>query len=88
MPSYAKGEKMSIEATLFKKADYTVKGLLQYIDDGLIGLPDIQRPFVWSATKVRDLFDSMFKVFQLGISCFKIIRRFQTGLSDRAHQQS
>jgi uncharacterized protein with ParB-like and HNH nuclease domain len=45
--------------TLFKKVDYTLSGLLSYIDIGDIGLPDIQRPFIWSATKVRDLFDSI-----------------------------
>ncbi len=26
---------------------------------GRIGLPDLQRPFVWTYNKVRDLFDSM-----------------------------
>ncbi|MDQ6375670.1 DUF262 domain-containing protein, partial [Campylobacter jejuni] len=31
-----------------------------------IGLPDIQRPFVWSNAKVRDLFDSMYKGFPVG----------------------
>lgn len=50
---------MSELRTLFKRVDYDLSGLLHYIDIGDIGLPDIQRPFVWSAAKVRDLFDSM-----------------------------
>lgn len=50
----------------FKKVDYDLSGLLHYIDIGDIGLPDIQRPFVWPNTKVRDLFDSMFKGFPVG----------------------
>lgn len=48
---------MSEEKTLFKRVDYDVQGLIKYIEMGDIGLPDIQRPFVWSAAKVRDLFD-------------------------------
>lgn len=56
--------------TVFKKVDYTLDALLHYIDIGDIGLPDIQRPFVWSATKVRDLFDSMYKGFPVGYFLF------------------
>lgn len=37
---------------------------------GEIGLPDIQRPFVWTPTKVRDLFDSMYKGFPVGYLLF------------------
>ena len=43
---------------LFTKVDYTLKKLLEDIDLGEIGLPDIQRPFVWSRAKVRDLLNS------------------------------
>ena len=55
---------------LFKKVDYTVLKLIQDIDFGDIGLPDIQRPFVWTATRVRDLFDSMYKGFPVGYLLF------------------
>jgi hypothetical protein len=37
---------------------------------GVIGLPDIQRPFVWKDTKVRDLFDSMYKGYPVGYFLF------------------
>jgi len=40
------------------------------IEMGEIGLPDIQRPFVWSNSKVRDLFDSMYKGFPVGYLLF------------------
>lgn len=56
--------------TVFKKVDYTLDGLLHYIDLGDIGLPDIQRPFVWKPTRVRDLFDSMFRGFPVGYLLF------------------
>ena len=54
---------MSELKTCFKKVDYDLSGLLHYIEIGDIGLPDIQRPFVWSNAKVRDLFDSMYRGF-------------------------
>lgn len=47
--------------TLFKEVRYTLGGLVNGISMGQIGLPDIQRPFVWSNAKVRDLFDSMYR---------------------------
>lgn len=61
---------MSEIQTLFKKVDYTLSGLLHYIDNGDIGLPDIQRPFVWKPVKVRDLFDSMYRGFPVGYLLF------------------
>lgn len=56
--------------TCFKRVDYDLAGLLHYIDIGDIGLPDIQRPFVWMNSKVRDLFDSMYKGFPVGYLLF------------------
>jgi hypothetical protein len=56
--------------TCFKKVDYDLSGLLHYIEIGDIGLPDIQRPFVWSNAKVRDLFDSMYRGFPIGYLLF------------------
>ncbi len=61
---------MSEQKTLFKRVEYDVQGLLGFIEMGDIGLPDIQRPFVWSASKVRDLFDSMFRGFPVGYLLF------------------
>ena len=52
--------------TVFKDASYNVTGLLSRIQHGEIALPDIQRPFVWSNARVRDLFDSMYKGFPVG----------------------
>jgi uncharacterized protein with ParB-like and HNH nuclease domain len=49
--------------TVFTKVDYDLGTLVKYIDLGEIGLPDIQRPFIWKNIKVRDLFDSMYKGF-------------------------
>jgi hypothetical protein len=61
---------MSELKTCFKRVDYDLAGLLHYLDIGDIGLPDIQRPFVWSNAKVRDLFDSMYRGFPVGYFLF------------------
>lgn len=57
-------------ATLFKDVKYNLISLIQNIDLGTIGLPDIQRPFVWKDTKVRDLFDSLYKGYPVGYFLF------------------
>lgn len=55
---------------LFKEVNYSLSSLIDHIDLGILGLPDIQRPFVWKDTKVRDLFDSMYKGYPVGYFLF------------------
>lgn len=62
---------------LFKKVDYTLKKLIEDIHMGEIGLPDIQRPFVWPRSKVRDLFDSMYRGYPIGYLLF-----WENGVTD------
>jgi hypothetical protein len=57
-------------ATNFKQVNYTLATLIDQIDLGVIGLPDLQRPFVWKTVKVRDLFDSMYRGFPVGYLLF------------------
>jgi len=59
-----------MKATLFKEVGYSLSKLIHDIEMGEIGLPDIQRPFVWTPAKVRDLFDSMNKGFPVGYLLF------------------
>jgi len=59
-----------VSKLLFKKVDYNVGKLLEDISMGEIGLPDIQRPFVWDTTRVRDLFDSMYRGYPIGTLLF------------------
>lgn len=65
--------------TVFTQVGYTVKTLVDQIDLGMIGLPDIQRPFVWKNNKVRDLFDSMYRGYPVGYLLF-----WQNALTDDA----
>jgi len=68
-------------ATLFKDMTYTVEGLVREVERGDIALPEIQRPFVWNASKVRDLFDSMYKGFPVGFLLF-----WETGAGTEVRQ--
>ena len=61
---------MNDQKICFKKVDYELSGLLHDINIGDLGLPGLQRPFVWSNTKVRDLLDSMYKGFPVGYFLF------------------
>ncbi|HPP78267.1 DUF262 domain-containing protein [Methanospirillum sp.] len=56
--------------TVFKQVNYTLSSLVDSIELGNIGLPDIQRPFVWKNAKVRDLFDSMYRGYPVGYLLF------------------
>ena len=55
-----------MSAPIYKQVNYTVTGLIQDVKLGKIGLPDLQRPFVWTNNKVRNLFDSMYKGYPVG----------------------
>ena len=56
--------------TLYKEVKYSLKTLADEIELGEIGLPELQRPFVWRNSKVRDLFDSMYRGYPVGFLLF------------------
>ena len=43
-----------------------ISSIMTWIEDGDIAIPEIQRPFVWNATKVRNFLDSLFQGFPVG----------------------
>lgn len=45
---------------------YNVDSLVNWVKSGEIAIPEIQRPFVWDRTKVRDLMDSLYQGFPVG----------------------
>lgn len=51
---------------IFSNTTLTVNQLIEKIDTGELGLPELQRPFVWKDAKVRDLFDSMMRGYPIG----------------------
>lgn len=40
--------------------------ILSWVKSGEIAIPEIQRPFVWSSSKVRDLIDSLYQGYPVG----------------------
>ena len=51
---------------IYRSVPRTVEDLLKDVKSGRIGLPDLQRQFVWKDNKVRDLLDSMIKGYPIG----------------------
>lgn len=43
-----------------------VENIIGWIRSGEVAIPEIQRPFVWDGSKVRDLMDSLYKGFPVG----------------------
>ncbi|WP_439674010.1 GmrSD restriction endonuclease domain-containing protein [Embleya sp. MST-111070] len=76
--------------TLYKDTTGGVDHLVAEIRRGDIALPELQRPFVWKATQVRDLFDSMYKGFPVGSLLFWLTgaepgaRQIGTNIKDHA----
>src|SRR5690625_5014476 len=44
----------------------TVSALISWIEEDIVAIPEIQRPFVWNAAKVRDLLDSLYNDYPVG----------------------
>ena len=51
---------------LFDNIPSKIGDLLSDVKNGKVGLPDLQRPFVWKDSKARDLLDSMLKGYPIG----------------------
>lgn len=45
---------------------HLIETILSWVKSGEIAIPEIQRPFVWDASKVRDLMDSLYQGFPVG----------------------
>src|SRR6266404_271193 len=45
---------------------HPIDTILTWVKSGEIAIPEIQRPFVWEATKVRNLLDSLFRGYPVG----------------------
>jgi len=43
-----------------------IESLLAWVKEGEIAIPEIQRPFVWDRSKVRDLMDSIYQGYPVG----------------------
>ena len=55
----AQGQKYSV-------TPHPISTLLAWVQSGEIAIPEIQRPFVWDATKVRNPLDPLYQGFPVG----------------------
>jgi hypothetical protein len=53
-------------AQRYSVTPHPIETLLTWVKSGEIAIPEIQRPFVWDATKVRNLLDSLYQGFPIG----------------------
>lgn len=47
--------------------DRKIRTLVEMIESGTLRLPEMQREYVWTAAKVRDLFDSLYRGYPSGV---------------------
>jgi hypothetical protein len=45
---------------------YLIETIMAWVNSGEIAIPEIQRPFVWDSSKVRDLMDSLYQGYPVG----------------------
>ena len=50
----------------FQPQNYIIGNILNWIGEDRIAIPEIQRPFVWKPSRVRDLIDSLYQGYPIG----------------------
>ena len=50
----------------YSATPHPIDTILTWVKSGEIAIPEIQRPFVWDATKVRNLLDSLYQGYPVG----------------------
>jgi hypothetical protein len=56
----------SMKTQKYAVNQYLIESVLSKVREGEIAIPEIQRPFVWDASQVRDLLDSLYQGFPIG----------------------
>jgi len=57
---------MPVPSQKYTINQHSIDTLLNWISSDEIAIPEIQRPFVWNAIKVRDLMDSLYNGYPIG----------------------
>jgi hypothetical protein len=73
---------------LYSDTTLAVTHLVHDVERGTIALPELQRPYVWPASKARDLFDSMYKGLSRWFTAVMEDRRGTGRASDRHRRQA
>lgn len=59
-------QKYFMPSQRYSVTPHPIETLLTWVKSGEIAIPEIQRPFVWDATKVRNLLDSLYRGYPVG----------------------
>lgn len=77
-------------AEIYSVTTLTVNQLIEKIDTGELGLPELQRPFIWKDSKVRDLFDSMMRGYPVGYlmlwECPALEKKKTIGIEEHSYE--
>ncbi len=73
-----------ILAQFYSLNECTIETLLNWVRNEEIVIPEVQRPFVWNATQVRDFINSLYRGYPVGY----LITWLKSGIRLRGHQQS
>ena len=75
---------------IFSPTNLIVHQIIDKIDTGELGLPELQRPFIWSDAKVRDLFDSMMRGYPIGYlmlwDCYDTDKKKTIGVEKHSYE--
>lgn len=57
---------MEMTTQQYQITPQSIQTILSWVEAKQIAIPEIQRPFVWEASKVRDLLDSLYRGYPVG----------------------
>ena len=60
------GSRRGMKTQKYAVNQYLIESVLSKVREGEIAIPEIQRPFVWDSSQVRDLLDSLYQGFPIG----------------------
>ena len=60
------GGSLIMSTQRYSVTPHPIETLLTWVKSGEIAIPEIQRPFVWQATQVRNLLDSLYRGYPIG----------------------
>jgi hypothetical protein len=58
--------KETMQTQKYSVNQHHISTFLAFVKAGQIAIPEVQRPFVWDSSKVRDLLDSLYKGYPIG----------------------
>ena len=59
-------EEQRLDSQKYTISDVKIATILTWIEEDKIGIPEIQRPFVWESTDVTSLIESLYKGLPIG----------------------